>query len=416
MRNRMAFPEGGTSWENLSTELQDRKADDVDWKNGRVPLYVFFNDEDTLNVGREAFMTYFSENALGRKRAFQSVQSMEQEVLDYGLTLMSAPSQAEGVFTSGGSESILIAMKAARDSWRANAARGARPNIVAAVTVHPAFDKAADLMDFEIRRTAPRADGRADPEAFRGQIDAGTMAIVGSAPCFPHGVMDPIDALSDIASDTGTWLHVDACVGGWMAPFFTMNGRDTPHFDFRFAGVRSISADLHKFGFCPKPASTVFFRDAEDAARATFVADAWPNGRFETSTLVGTRPGGAVAGAWAVLNHLGIAGYREAARRLASMVDTYVAGIMEIDELEMVATPDLSIINFTSKTIDMALVAEGMSQRGWLVGMTREPVGLHAMMSLFHAPVVEEYLSHLRASVDAARTVKNRKSSMKATY
>ncbi len=415
MRNRMAFPRDGRDWDDLSHDLQARKAEDVDWKNGRVPLYVFHNDADTLEVGRQAFMAYFSENALGRKRAFLSVASMEREVLDYGLSLMSAPPQAEGVFTSGGSESILIAMKAARDAWRAEGGE-TRPNIVTCITVHPAFDKAADLMDFEIRRTPSRADGRADPDAMRGHIDAATMAIVGSAPCFPHGVIDPIEDLSALALDTGTWLHVDACVGGWMAPFFTLNGRPTPSFDFRYDGVRSISADLHKFGFCPKPASTVFFRDRADADRATFVADTWPNGRFETSTLVGTRPGGAVAGAWAVLNHLGQTGYCDAARRLAEMVDAYVAGITAIDGLEMVADPDLSIINFTSRTVDMALVAEEMSARGWLVGMTRAPIGLHAMMSLFHAPVIDQYLADLTAAVDAARAQEGRNSTMKATY
>src|SRR5690606_33525459 len=123
------------------------------------------------------------------------------------------------------------------------------------------------------------------------------------------------------------WLHVDACVGGWLAPWFTRIGRPTPDFDFRFPGVRSISADLHKFGFCPKPASTVFYREAEDLARASFKADAWPNGRFETATLAGTRPGGAVAASWAVLNHLGESGYRRVAERLSAMTDAYVAGV-----------------------------------------------------------------------------------------
>ena len=187
-----------------------------------------------------------------------------------------------------------------------------------------------------------------------------------------------------------------------MAPFFTMNGRATPHFDFRYAGVRSISADLHKFGFCPKPASTVFFRDAADMARATFVADAWPSGRFETSTLVGTRPGGAVAAAWAVLNHLGTAGYRDAARRLAEMVDLYVADVEALG-FRMIARPDLSIIAFTSETEDMFAVAKELGTHGWLVGQTRRPPGIHAMMSLFHAPAREAFISNLATSLDRVR-------------
>ncbi len=405
MNARAPFPAGGRDWDDLLVDMRARKADDIDWRNGRTPLYVFHNDSETYEIGRKAYFEFFSENALGRKRAFHSIQSMEREVLDYGLSLFSAPDGGEGVFTSGGSESILVAMKTARDAWRAarpGRGPGSAMNIVMPVTAHPAFDKASDLLGYEIRRTEVRPDGRADAEAMRPLIDENTIAIIGSAPCFPYGVVDPIDQLSDLAEATGAWLHVDACVGGWMAPFFTMNGRQTPHFDFRFPGVRSISADLHKFGFCPKPASTVFFRDAADMERAAFVADAWPSGRFETSTLVGTRPGGAVAAAWAVLNHLGTTGYRDAARRLAEMVDLYVADLEALG-FRMIARPDLSIIAFTSQSEDMFAVAKELGTHGWLVGQTRRPPGIHAMMSLFHAPAREAFIADLAVSLERVR-------------
>lgn len=405
MSDRAPFPDGGRSWDDLAADMRARRSDDIDWRNGRAPLYVFHNDAETYEIGRKAFFEFFSENALGRKRAFHSIQSMEREVLDFGLSLFSAPAGGEGVFTSGGSESILVAMKAARDAWRAAKAGrgpGSAMNIVMPVTAHPAFDKAGDLLGYEIRRAEVSADGRADAEAMRPLIDENTIAIVGSAPCFPYGVVDPIDRLSALSEDTGVWLHVDACVGGWMAPFFTMNGRHTPHFDFRFPKVRSISADLHKFGFCPKPASTVFFRDVADVERASFVADAWPSGRFETSTLVGTRPGGAVAAAWAVLNHLGTSGYRDAARRLAEMVDHYVADVEALG-LRMIARPDLSIIAFTSDSDDMFAVAKELGTHGWLVGQTRRPPGIHAMMSLFHAPARPAFIADLAASLDRVR-------------
>ncbi|MWD26378.1 aminotransferase class V-fold PLP-dependent enzyme [Aquicoccus sp. SCR17] len=408
---RAPFPEGGRDWDDLRADMRARSADDIDWRNGRAPLYVFHNDQETYEIGRRAYFEFFSENALGRKRAFHGIQSMERDVLDFGLSLFSAPSSGEGVFTSGGSESILIGMKAARDAWRAEKAErgpGSAMNIVMPDTAHPAFDKASDLLGFEIRRAAVAPDGRADPEAMRPLIDAETIAIVGSAPCFPYGVIDPIDRLSALAGETGKWLHVDACVGGWIAPFFRMNGRGTPDFDFRFEGVRSISADLHKFGFCPKPASTVFFRDAADAERATFVADAWPSGRFETSTLAGTRPGGAVAAAWAVLNHLGTSGYRDAAARLAEMVDLYVEGITAMEGLRMIAQPDLSIIAFTSERDNMFDVATELGTHGWLVGQTRRPPGIHSMMSLFHAPAREAFLADLAASLERVRAGKGR--------
>lgn len=245
-------------------------------------------------------------------------------------------------------------------------------------------------------------DGRANIVALGALIDTNTIALVGSAPCFPYGVIDPIEPISNLALETDTWLHVDACVGGWIAPFFTMNGRLTPAFDFRFPGVRSISADLHKFGFCPKPASTVFFRLEADVERATFVADTWPSGRFETSTLVGTRPGGAVAGAWAVLNHLGTSGYREAAARLAEMTDLYVEGVTALG-FRMIAKPDISIIAFTSDGDDMFAIAKELGAHGWLVGQTRQPPGIHSMMSLHHAPAREAFLNDLKAARDAVR-------------
>lgn len=415
---RTPFPSGGRSWEDLQKDMRGRAADDLDWRGGRTPLFVFFNDQETYEIGRKAYFEFFSENALGRMRAFFSIQSMETEVLDFGLDLFSAPEGSTGAFTSGGSESILLAMKAARDALRARTGvkRSEILNVVMPITAHPAFDKAADALDLDLRRAPLRPDRRVDPQAMRPLIDERTIALVGSAPCFPHGVVDPIEDLSALALETETWLHVDACVGGWMAPFFTRIGRSTPDFDFRFPGVRSISADLHKFGFCPKPASTIFYRDADDLARASFVADSWPNGRFETPTLVGTRPGGAVAGAWAVLNHLGTSGYADAARRLSEMTDKYVAGIRAIDGLEMWAEPDLSIINYGARDVDMFLVAERMLERGWLSALTREPKGMHAMMSLLHEPARETYLQDLAECVDIVRGAAQSASTLSAVY
>ncbi len=413
---RKPFPEGGQDWAELEARMDALSHDDIDWSGGRSPLFVFFNDQATYEVGKKAYAKFFTENALGRKRAFFGIAEMERDVLGHGLDLFSAPDGATGAFTSGGSESIFLAMKAARDAFRARTGRKAGHNIVVAWSAHPAFDKAADAMDIALRRAPLAPDLLADPAAMADLADEDTIAMVGSAPCFPHGIIDPIEALSALALERGIWLHVDACVGGYIAPFFHRIGRDIPHFDFRFAGVRSISADLHKFGFCPKPASTVYYRDADDLARATFDSDDWPNGRFATETLVGTRPGGAVAASWAVLNHLGEAGYRRAARNLAEMTDAYVAGIEAIEGLRMWARPDLSIINFGSGEIDMFEVAERMSARGWLPGLTKQPRGMHAMMSMLHAPARETYLADLSACVDEVRKGGASRSSLEATY
>ncbi len=418
MTERKSFPAGGRRWDDLKTEMRARTRGDVDWRAGRTPLFVFFADEEAYEVGKRAYFEFFTENALGGKRAFFSIGGMEKEVLDYGLDLFSAPEGAAGAFTTGGSESIFLGMKAARDALRAKSGfrRGEdRLNLVMPITAHPGFDKAADAMDIEIRRGPVGEDKRAGADSIRDLIDERTIAIVGSAPCFPHGVMDRIDELSALAVERGVWLHVDACVGGWLAPWFTRNGRATPVFDFSHPGVRSISADLHKFGFCPKPASTIFYRDAADLERATFMADAWPNGRFGTPTLAGTRPGGAVAASWAVLNHLGESGYRRVAARLAEMTDAYVAGVEALG-FRMIARPDFSIINYTVDDVDVFAVAEEMSARGWLPGLTRAPKGLHAMMSLLHEPPREMFLSDLGEALEKVRAGGADKARIEATY
>lgn len=415
---RAEFPPGGASWDDLSAQMLGRSQHDIDWRAGRAPLFVFGADEETYQIGQRAFFEFFSENALGRKRAFFGLGQMERDVLDYGLTLLNAPDGADAAFTTGGSESLFMAMKAARDELRARS--GFKPgdgqlNIVMPITGHPGMDKAADAMDLEIRRGDVDAERRGHAATLRPLIDARTIAIVGSAPCFPHGVMDRIEELSDLAQETGRWLHVDACVGGWLAPWFTRAGRPTPDFDFRFPGVRSISADLHKFGFCPKPASTLFYRYAEDLERATFKADAWPNGPFQTATIAGTRPGGAVAAAWAVLNHLGEAGFLRIADRLGRMVDTYVAGIEDLG-LRMIARPDFSIINYTSDEVDIFEVAEAMAPKGWLPGLTRDPKGMHAMLSLLHEDALAPFLDDLANALDQVRATGAGRANIDAVY
>lgn len=414
---RAAFPKGDRPWADLEREMRQRTSDDADWRAGRTAIFFFMADQEAYEVGKRAFMAFFSENALGAARAYPGLAAMEREVLDYGLDLLSAPEGGRGVFTTGGTESILLATKAARERHRALKSHnpGAPLNIVMPVTGHPAFDKAAILMDVEVRRAPLDPDRRVNVEALRKLIDENTMMVVASAPCFPHGVIDPIGEVSAVAEAAGVWMHVDACVGGWIAPWFERIGRGTPVFDFRHSGVRSISADLHKFGFAPKPSSTVFFREGEDLDRSTFRIGYWPSGMYTTATMSGSRPGAAVAAAWAVINHLGVEGYTRAARNLSAMVDRYVEGLTAIEGLELWAKPDVTIINFGSNAFDIYAVAEQMRAKKWIPGLTSAPRGMHTMLSMQHEPAREQYLADLRESVAAVRAAKS-KSDLTATY
>ncbi len=405
----MKFPETGQPADRIAALLDGMKATDARWREGRVPLYVFGATPAVSEVGRDAFMAFFTENALGAKRAFTSLKRMEEEVIAMALNLFHAPESAAGNMTSGGTESIVMAIKACRDYNRAKRQNPThRGNIVAPLTAHPAFEKGAHLMDLEVRRTPITPDLRADPEAMESATDADTIMLVGSTPCFPYGVVDPIPALSDLAQRKSIWLHVDACVGGYFAPFAKALGRPIPAFDFENQGVMSLSADLHKFGFCPKPASTVFYRDAEKHAAQALDLDVWPNGRFTTNTLVGTRPGGGIAAAWAVLNFLGRAGYMQIAERMLTMRDAYIAGIEAIPGMQVYGKPDLSILAFGHPGKDADSIAAGMTARDWVPGMVRTPPGLHLMMSLLHEPARPEYLRDLAASVAEAKPAQGR--------
>ncbi len=388
--------------------LEETRHGDADWRGGRVPLYVFGAPPDVTEIGQAAFNAFFSENALGARRAFPSLARMEREVIGMGLDLFHASPDAVGNMTSGGTESIVMAVKAARDHARRH--RGQphlRGNLVLPLSAHPAFDKAAALMDIEVRRIALTGALVADVAAMDAAADGETLMLVGSVPCFPYGTIDPIPALAELAQRRGIWLHVDACVGGWLAPFAADLGRPIPRFDFALPGVCSLSADLHKFGFCPKPASTIFYASAELAAFQRLEFDTWPSGRFGTDTLVGTRPGGAVAGAWAVLRYLGRAGYRRIAADLLAIRDAYVEGMLAIEGMHMRGDPPLMNLAFGCEDVDMAKIATLLSARGWVPGQLRTPPSLHLMLSLHHGPARAAYVADVAACVAELRGGQN---------
>lgn len=413
---RPTLPIVGLSRDAIFARMKALSADDIDWRSGRVPLYVFKANDEVATLGRDAFMEFFTENALGGKRAFHGLKRMEDEVVAMGLSLFHAPDDAAGFFTTGGSESIIGAVKACRDYVRTATGRNdARGNIVLPYSAHPAFTKAARLMDLELRRIPVSGNYRADVPAMAHAIDSETIMLVGSAPCFSYGTIDPIAALGEVARERGLWLHVDACVGGYLAPFVAKAGYGVPPFDFAVPGVTSISADLHKFGFCPKPASTIFYRTADRAACQPFEVEDWPGGKFATATLVGTRPGGSVAGAWSTLQAMGEQGYVDTAQQIMQLVSAYRRGIEAIG-LTVIGEPDLSILCFTSHEVDMLRVGEVMATRGWLPGLVREPHAMHLMLSMLHAPAREDYLRDLSDAVAQVRAEKDRAARIDVTY
>jgi len=256
------------------------------------------------------------------------------------------------------------------------------------------------MMEIEVRRT-PLKDLLADPAAIDAAADASTVMIVGSAPCFPYGLIDPIEALSDLAIKRELWLHVDACVGGYIAPFVKMNGGDIAPFDFGLPGVRSMSADLHKYGYCAKGASTVFFRSAALQAFMMFDLNDWPGGRMVTPTLAGTRPGGAISSAWAVMNFLGVEGYRAKQRTVTETRERIEAGVRALG-FDVLGAPQLGIVAFSHPKAKIGALWAKLRERGWFTSTTSQPAGLHLMLSPFHAEVAGAYLADLAWALDQA--------------
>ena len=398
-----ALSRQGTPWPELEAQMIEAGKDDVDWRHGRVPMFIHFAGDDVLEVAKKAYQMYFSENGLGL-RAFRSLARFESEVVQMGLGLLHGDAGTRGAMTTGGTESIFLAVKAARDIALARTPMSGRPQIVMARSAHPAFDKAAHFMGLEPVRTPLQADYRADPAAIAAALTPRTVLVVGSVPAYPHGVIDPIGDIAALAQSRGLWMHVDACVGGYIAPFARQLGADVPDWDFAVPGVTSISADLHKYGYSAKGASTLFFRDAESFAGMGWSFDNWPRGQYFTNTLVGTRAGGAIAAAWAVMKYLGQDGYVRVTERVLATRRAYEGGAARLG-LPTLGNPQLSILAYGCPDRDLAAVTRAMTARGWVMGNVTEPPGMHHMLNLTHEPVAGQYFADLEEALAAAPPV-----------
>ena len=391
---RFEMPLKGRDWDTLREEMRARRERDVKWRDGKTAVYTYHTGEDEIDrVQKEAYNEFMSENGLG-PLAFPSIAQMESEIVSMGLSLLHAPEGAMGNVTSGGTDSITMAIKTARDYARATGKLKGPGNIVAPWSAHPAFDKAAQLMDLEVRRI-PCRDLLADVDKMAEAIDENTIMIMGSAPCYPYGLIDPIEELGKLAQDRDVWMHVDACVGGYFAPFARMNGEDIPPFDFEVPGVMSMSADLHKLGYAPKGASTVFFRNEELHSHMICHFENWPGGKMVTPTLAGTRPGGSISGAWGVMNFLGVEGYR---KRQGLICETRKFMEAELKTLgfEILGEPKLCILAFAHPDYDSFMILGKLMERGWITAVSTEPRALHMLISPIHAKAKDQYLSDLK--------------------
>ncbi len=385
-----AFPEHGTGTDELLAEIDEVRAGDIDWRGGRAFSLVYHHDQPELErLQHEVAERFLHENALN-PFAYRTLPRMEQEIVLMAGDLLGGEPGA-GSVTSGGTESIFLAVQVARDDARA---RGiAEPELVTATTAHPAFAKAAKYLDMSHRKLPVGDDLRLHGDTVAEAVDERTGLVVASAPCYPYGVIDHVADVAAAASAAGVLCHVDACLGGWLLPFWARLGEPVPPWDLRVPGVTSLSADVHKYGYAFKGASTVLYARKDLHRHQVFLYDEWPGGLYGSSTTAGTRPGPPIAGAWAAIRHLGADGYLRLAEVVRDTTRRFQAGIAAVDGLAVTGDPDLSVFEFGSDTLDIGGVADAMDDRGW--NLDRQQGGLHVMVSPGHARVVDAFLADL---------------------
>lgn len=395
-------PRGG---DEVLAQLEAMRAGDTDWRGGRVFSLVYkipgaAGDAHDELLAR-AHKLYASANLLN-PMAFQSLKRMEDDLVGVAGRLFHC-SGAVGAVTSGGTESILCAVAAYRDRARRERPWIRRPELVVPTTIHPAFDKAAHYFGVRLVKISVGADQRADVAAMARAIGRRTIGLVGSAPQYPHGVVDPIGALGTLAQARGLPLHVDACVGGFVLPWLERLGRAVPIWDFRVPGVTSISADLHKYAYAGKGASLLLWRSMDAMKHQIFVATDFPGGIYASPTLLGTRPGGPIAAAWAALHALGDRGYVELARAAIEAADRLRAGITAIPGLVEIVRGDATIVAYGAVGLEVYAIADRLEARGWTVDRQHRPASIHLTVTANHAAIVDDYLADLAAAVADVR-------------
>lgn len=396
------LPEEGRPTAEVLAELKGYAAGDPDYKAGRLWSLVYYLDEAHQDFMGEAWQAFSSANGLN-PTAFKSLKRFETEIIAAVAGLFHGTPEVCGVVTSGGTESCLLAVKTYRDMARQRGVT--RPQMVLPVTAHVAWFKAAEY--FGVKAVLLPLDDRlrADVRRLPRLLNRNTVMVLGSAPEYPHGTIDPIEAMGAIAHKRGIPLHVDACVGGFILPFMAMNGRELPLWDYRVPGVTSISADVHKYGFASKGASTITYRSLDILKHQMFVYEDWPGGVFASPALLGTRPGGAYAAAWAAMQHFGQSGYRDLAARTLQAFDAMKRGIEAMPELRVLGDPSGPLLAYGSadRAVNIFAVGDQMDAKGWQVNRLQKPDGLHAMITAGHLAVVNEYLRDLKDAVAAVK-------------
>ncbi len=400
VRPQIILPEKSIGKLNLLKEIEEAKKSDIEWKEGRVWSLVYHASDEHSALLKEVYNDFFSKNALS-PLAFPSLKKFETEVVSMTIDLFNGDKKCRGNVTSGGTESILMAIKTYRDWAKEKFPNIKNPEMVLPSSAHPAFDKGADYFNVKAIRVPVEKDShRADVKAIGRAINENTILLVGSACDFPRGVVDPISEIGALAEEHKIGLHVDGCLGGFMLPFVRKLGYDIPDFDFSVPGVTSISADVHKYGYGPKGSSTILYRRDKIWKYQFSVYTDWSGGVYISPTMRGTRPGGAIAAAWAAMKSLGIEGYMKLAKTVMEAAKKLMNGIEEIPELSILGKPVMSVFSFTSEKLNIFQLGDVLDEKGWHLDRIQFPSALHMMVNPYHAKVIDLFLKDLKDAVN----------------
>lgn len=401
--------------EAISSAMRQAQQNDARWQDGKTFSMVFYPGVEAARVQEEAYKQFFFENGLNPS-AFPSLRKFETEVVAMSAALVHGDAGVVGNMTSGGTESILCAVKAAREwAFAKRAGKPFRPEMIVPLSAHPAFDKAANYFGITIHHAPLRADYRVDTQAVRQLVNDNTILITGSAPAYPHGVIDPIEELAALALEKNVLLHVDACVGGYILPFVAQLGYAVPKFDFRVEGVTSLSMDLHKYGYVTKGASVILYKNSDIRKKQYFVYTGWPGGIYASPSVAGSRGGGAVAAAWAALHYLGNEGYLKMAKAVMEATEKIKEKVEEIPEIQLVGNPDACVFAITSDKLDIFGIGDELTLKGWHIDRQQNPASLHFTISFGNTPHIEAFLSDLENAVRKMKKPNIRQFASKAT-
>ncbi|MDY7089727.1 MAG: aspartate aminotransferase family protein [Actinomycetota bacterium] len=398
-----ALPEKGVPGEQILAELSELRSADLPTHGGRLFAYVYDPALDGLDeLARQAYAISAHVNGLD-PTAFPSLLAMENALVGAAARLLNGDGGTVGSITSGGTESLILAVKAARDSRP----ELVTPRLVIPSTAHAAFAKAAHYLRVALDVVPVGADLRADPAAIAERITPDTVLVAASAPSYAHGVVDPIPELAAIAAERGVRFHVDACFGGWVLPYLRRLGADLPAFDFAVPGVTSISVDLHKYAYAPKGVSILLHRDEALRLPQYFAYAGWPGYTMINPVISSTRSGGPIAAALATLRHIGDAGYLELAARTREAVATLAEAVSRTDGVRLFAPPETSVVCLASNGVDLFVLADQLAARGWhtqpQMAYGEMPATIHLTVTAAVAATAAEFAPDLAAAVAAAR-------------